>query len=68
MEVSSASGSHLGHSHGGSASNISINAIGGGMGGPNDGKVLTKSGGRKPRRHARRLHNPCIMFFHDLYR
>ena len=46
MEVSSGSGSHLGHSHGGSASNISINPIGGSMGGPNDGKIFTTKRGR----------------------
>ena len=46
MEVSSGSGSHLGHSHGGSASNISINPIGGSMGGPNDGKIFTTKCGR----------------------
>ena len=42
MDVSSGSVGHLGHSHGGNPSNISmnLNSSGVGMNGPNEGKIF----------------------------
>ena len=44
MDVSSGSVGHLGHSHGGNPSNISmnLNSSGVGMNGPNEGKIFAQ--------------------------